>query len=59
MCSLEPVATSKMVTVPPFAASGAPITMIVPSEDTARIQEMHILIGHIICQLVDFEYTQT
>lgn len=25
----------------------------VPSRDTARIQEMHILIGHIICQVVD------
>jgi len=35
------------------------INIIVPAEDTARIQEMHILIGHIICQLVDFEYTQT
>lgn len=25
----------------------------VPSDDTPRIQEMHILIGHIICQLID------
>ena len=25
----------------------------VPSEDTARIQEAHILIGHIICGLVE------
>lgn len=29
------------------------LNLIVPSEDTARIQEMHILIGHIICQVVD------
>jgi D-sedoheptulose 7-phosphate isomerase len=25
----------------------------VPSKDTPRIQESHILIGHIICQLVE------
>jgi D-sedoheptulose 7-phosphate isomerase len=29
------------------------INLIVPSDDTPRIQEMHILIGHIICQAVD------
>jgi len=27
--------------------------LIVASEDTPRIQEMHILIGHIICHLID------
>jgi len=27
--------------------------MVVPSDNTPRIQEMHILIGHIICQLID------
>ena len=27
----------------------------VPSKDTARIQEAHILIGHIICQLIEEE----
>jgi D-sedoheptulose 7-phosphate isomerase len=29
------------------------INLIVPSSDTARIQEMHIMIGHILCQGVD------
>jgi D-sedoheptulose 7-phosphate isomerase len=29
------------------------LNIIVPSDDTPRIQEMHILIGHIICQAVD------
>lgn len=29
------------------------INIIVPSEDTPRIQEMHIMIGHIICQALD------
>lgn len=27
--------------------------LIVPSNDTARIQEMHILVGHILCQHID------
>ncbi len=26
------------------------LNIVIPSNDTARIQEMHILIGHIICQ---------
>jgi len=29
------------------------INLVVPSNDTARIQETHILIGHIICQNID------
>ncbi len=29
------------------------LNLVVPSFDTPRIQEMHILIGHIICQAVD------
>jgi len=29
------------------------LNMVVPSDDTPRVQEMHILIGHIICQAVD------
>lgn len=29
------------------------INLVVPSQSTARIQEMHILIGHIICGAVD------
>jgi D-sedoheptulose 7-phosphate isomerase len=29
------------------------VNLIVPSDDTPRIQEMHILFGHIICQVVD------
>jgi D-sedoheptulose 7-phosphate isomerase len=31
----------------------------VPSNDTPRIQESHILIGHIICQLVEEKYFNT
>ena len=29
------------------------VCLIVPSQNTARIQEAHILIGHIICELID------
>ena len=29
------------------------INLVVPSDDTPRIQEMHILIGHTICQAID------
>lgn len=28
----------------------------VPSKNTARIQEMHILVGHIVCELVEEDY---
>ena len=33
------------------------LNIIVPASETARIQEMHILIGHTICQLIDLEFT--
>ena len=32
------------------------LNIVIPSNVTARIQEMHILIGHIICQLIDNEF---
>ena len=35
------------------AASLAKRSIIVPSESTARVQEMHILIGHILCDLIE------
>tara|TARA_B110000008_G_C16959056_1_gene559387 strand:+ start:441 stop:1007 length:567 start_codon:yes stop_codon:yes gene_type:complete len=31
------------------------VNIVVPSEDTARIQEIHIFVGHTICELIDFE----
>jgi D-sedoheptulose 7-phosphate isomerase len=31
------------------------LNLIVPSENTPRIQEMHILFGHTICQIIDNE----
>jgi len=31
------------------------VNLVVPSNDTPRIQEMHILFGHTICQIIDDE----
>jgi D-sedoheptulose 7-phosphate isomerase len=33
------------------------VNLIVAAEDTPRIQEMHILIGHTICHLIDLEFS--
>jgi len=33
------------------------LNLVVPSDNTPRIQEMHILFGHIICQIIDNELT--
>lgn len=32
------------------------ISLTIPSDDTPRIQEMHILLGHILCHLIDHEF---
>jgi len=51
----------QMVTVGFTGSSGGDMNMVcdiiikVPSNDTPRIQEAHILIGHIICQLIEEE----
>jgi len=34
------------------------INLVVPAEDTPRIQEMHIVIGHTICHLIDQEFSK-
>jgi D-sedoheptulose 7-phosphate isomerase len=50
-----------MITIAMTGANGgimapkADYAVKVPSDDTPRIQESHILIGHIICQLVEAE----
>ncbi|RLD88515.1 MAG: phosphoheptose isomerase [Bacteroidetes bacterium] len=36
-------------------ASVADLSIRVPSEDTPRIQEAHIMIGHIICEIIESE----
>jgi len=32
------------------------LSLVIPSNNTARIQEMHILIGHILCEIIDNNY---
>ena len=34
------------------------LNTIVPASETARIQEMHIVIGHTICHLIDLEFSE-
>ena len=36
----------------------ADISIVVPDDNTARIQESHIMIGHILCELVENEYVK-
>jgi D-sedoheptulose 7-phosphate isomerase len=33
--------------------------LIVPADNTARIQEVHILIGHLLCAAIDAAFTET
>ena len=37
------------------AKTFADYSLIVESDSTARIQEMHILIGHIICDIIELK----
>lgn len=54
--------TNKMITIAMTGNLGGRLKLSadhiinVPSEDTPRVQEAHILIGHIICQLVEERY---
>ena len=34
-------------------ADAVDLALVVPTDSTARAQEMHLLIGHIVCDLVD------
>ena len=34
----------------------ADVTIKVPSPVTARVQECHIMIGHMICEYIDGDY---
>jgi D-sedoheptulose 7-phosphate isomerase len=38
-------------------ANGVELCLKVPSEETPRVQETHITIGHILCDLVEAEFT--
>ena len=57
--AVEAAKLKKMIVVGMTGKSGGKMKescdylLIVPSEDTPRIQECHILMGHIICELVE------
>ena len=61
LAAVELAKTKGMYCVGMTAANGAKLAEIcdeciaVPAKVTARAQEMHILIGHILCELVDGE----
>ena len=60
--AIETAKEKDMITIGFTGASGGKmkdecdILLNVPSTDTPRIQESHILLGHIICQLVEEKY---
>ncbi len=60
--AFESAQAKGLITVGFTGASGGAMKAIsnflinVPSTDTPRIQESHILIGHIICQFVEEKY---
>lgn len=60
--AFEVAAAKKLTTIALTGITGglmkgiSDILINVPSTDTPRIQESHILIGHIICQLVEEQY---
>ena len=35
------------------------VNLVIPAEDTPRIQEMHIVIGHTICHLIDQAFSDS
>ena len=60
--AFEQAKANGMITVGFTGATGGKMKELsdhlinVPSTDTPRIQESHILLGHIICQLVEAKY---
>lgn len=64
---IEAMKTAKQMNMKTIAFTGkkhstlerlADMAISVPTEDTPRIQEMHILIGHIICELVEKRFVK-
>ncbi len=59
LCGLQKAKEKRMKTVGFLGRDGGEIKnaveipLIISSDDTARIQEAHILIGHIICEIVE------
>jgi D-sedoheptulose 7-phosphate isomerase len=63
--AFEVARNKKIITVGFTGETGGKMAAIsdylvnVPSNDTPRIQESHIMVGHIICQLVEEKYFNT
>lgn len=63
--AFEAAQSKKVITVAFTNATGGAMKdcsdylVNVPSKDTPRIQESHILIGHIICQLIEEKYFES
>lgn len=63
--AFEAAQSKKVITVAFTSATGGAMKdcsdylVNVPSKDTPRIQESHILIGHIICQLIEEKYFES
>ena len=63
--AIEAAKQKKMTTVGFTGLTGGQMRSVcdylinIPSTDTPRIQESHILIGHIVCQLVEEKYFNT
>ena len=59
LCAAQAAADRDMVTIALTGCGGGglakvcQLTLVVPSDDTPRIQEMHITIGHILCEFVE------
>jgi len=37
----------------------ADLSILIPADETARIQEGHILVGHILCDMVEYSFSQS
>lgn len=61
LCALKAAKGLGLVTVALLGKAGGPCKdmadygLVVPSQITSRIQEAHILIGHILCELIEEE----
>jgi len=60
--AFDEAASKNMITIAFTGDTGGKLKQIsqylinIPSSDTPRIQESHIMVGHIICQLVEAQY---
>jgi len=62
--ALETAKKAEMITIGVTGRDGGQIagivdySLVVPSSSTPRVQEVHITIGHVICEMVDYKLFQ-